>query len=192
MVSVVVDGTPSTIATMLYVCAYAAVAVNVHRQILLTTEESRIRPKFEVFLNYVVWGFAVILLGIACVIPSQALNAGESDGISAVGAVGLFVGIVAALYVSSRASLILPERALGRELDFRSIWNLSTGNGWKLTGALLLPPFVVNIAIAVLTVPLEGKASDVASAVLAAPLLVLEIALLSVAYEHFRANHAAT
>lgn len=62
--------------------------------------------------------------------------------------------LVALTYVLSRLSLALPAAAVGDDDTFRRAWNITSGNGWRITGATLLadvPIFVAAISIALLT-----------------------------------------
>ncbi len=62
---------------------------------------------------------------------------------------GFLCGMIAAVYVSVRLSLVLPAIATDQGRPLREAWRLSRNNGWRLAAAsilVLLPPELVSLA----------------------------------------------
>ena len=174
---------------------YIVLAVRVHEQILLVDP---INERARGNAKYWLYAFAALIVGLISVCPMLIL-AGTSF-VAAGGAKfpepAFFVlslifatGVASSLYLSSRASLILPERALGRPASLSEAWDWSSHNGWKLAGALLAPPMALGILVQLLVSPLPERIQDSVSALFGIPITILGVALLSVAYRQLRARN---
>lgn len=159
---------------------YIVLAVGVHRVILLS-ESSENESSIHNYARFVIWSIAVVSLFLVIFLPFAAFGGYWFYLI--------IVLVVPALYVSARASLILPNRAVGELVPFEKTWKWSEGNGWQLLGALFVPPFVLDILISLFTSWMNEVARDLSVAVLSIPVVVIEVAVLSVAYRDLRARY---
>jgi hypothetical protein len=102
--------------------------------------------------------------------------------------VGYVIGIIVALpssYLFARLAFMLPSIAIETHARIPEVWQLSSGNGWRLVLLIVFMPWLVrllqwNIARAM---P-DDIAATIANTTLYALFLPLEIALLSVSYRH--------
>ena len=73
------------------------------------------------------------------------------------------------LILFSRASIILPACAIDAEMTFEEAFNLSRGNGWRLTLATLLPVAVISV----LFYPVQSSVMESSSALTIVPGLIM-------------------
>ncbi|MEC8859276.1 MAG: hypothetical protein VYE29_04660 [Pseudomonadota bacterium] len=152
---------------------YAVLAIKIHRYVLLSDSERGAETRASDLLHYIGWSTAIlVLIGIAMVATAWT------------GAFVLLVGFLPAFYITSRMSLILPNRALGRRDSVAYLWKLSGNNGWKLTCVLLVPPMVIATLISLATISFNEKLRALVFVTSAVPIIVFSITLLSVAYRN--------
>lgn len=178
-------------AELLAFGAYVALAVAIHRHVLLSDSE-KARP--ATVKTHVTFGLAVIavsVLGVMFVMPVSMLGnlmLGNSP------ATAMLLGLVAsvlAFYFVARLSLALPDRAIGRAAAVADVWRWSTNNGWNLVGVLFLPAFIVNLPVAIISSVSDTVMGQVVTALASIPVLIFEVALLSCAYRSLRRLHNA-
>lgn len=107
---------------------------------------------------------------------------------------GIFVNIIQlitllpVLYVISRWSLVLPATAVDdTEASLSEAWNLSDGQGWRLTVIIGVIPFIINNALEIL----PAYDSFIYGIIVAAVWLliaVFQIGLLSLSYSFLKGN----
>lgn len=160
---------------------YILLAVAVHRYILVNElvgiDEGVTKASFLYFLWLIGIGLVSALI---FVLPALLL---APLGISTI----LLFGAIPVAYVTSRMSLVLPDRAIGRDTDIKEVWEVSRGNGWKLTVILVLLPTLLSLPFGLLQWVLPGGLSVLVEVLAAAPLVILNVALLSVAYRQLTA-----
>lgn len=178
--------------------ALILIAVQVHRGILLQRTDRVGAPPIKSLIRYALWFiFANLVLLIPGVIFA-VLNALLPFARSPVWLATL-LGLISGLYLSARVSLILPNRAVGQTEPLGNVWQWSSGNGWKLVGALYIPLLVLSIPTGLLALLFhvppphpEGIIVNVLFFLASLPVIISAPALLSVAYrdlhEHSREN----
>ncbi len=128
------------------------VAVAWHRRILLGEQAMTALPS-SFTLRYI--GITLLMV-LAIFVPIMLFGLLTVAAAAAfgpwIGALMLFVPLVAALVAALRLSLVLPARAIGDTgLRLRDSWALTTGNTWRLIGGTILsaviPAIVLNLAI---------------------------------------------
>jgi len=187
-------GTDSTVASWIYWACYvivgAVAAVSCHRVLLLGPVSV---PKFGVnhlgarertFIAAALFvGFVAGLLKLSSDFALTSLL-GLIDPENAPRY--LTVKVVASLcaaYLFARLALMLPAIAIDRRVGLRETWQLSNGNGWRLTLLIVLLPWLVKVlAWFLATIMSGGIASIIVNTTLYSLFLPLEIALLSVSY----------
>jgi hypothetical protein len=177
--------TLSSVATrVLSFVAYAVLAIGIHRHILLPDVEKRLFPRPMVLFIFSTWIAFISLIGLAFLAPVMLLGAPSKFLLPLV--------LIPSFYLSSRASLVLPDRALGHSTPLNDIWRWSFGNGWKLTAVLFLPPFLMNVLMGLVTLGADKELRQLVKAIASIPVLIFEVALLSCAYRDLKKlNHAA-
>lgn len=180
------SGGLSTVVLLVSLPLYVIVAVRVHKQILLEGASKRSEVGLNTFLQYFGASILVFLVTVPAILLAMVSFAASSGPLAYLAYALIAVSILAAFYLASRASLMLPERALDRSSSFSEIWSWSQHNGWRLTGALMLPPHILNFASQVLLWPLPPMGQAMVGAILNLPIMVFELALLSVAYRELR------
>lgn len=168
-----------------WVALFLVVAFRVHRCILTPGAAA---PGLRSCLRYLAWGLVLVGMGgawVAAVMSSLQAPAALLP---------LFLLLPAVVYVGTRVSLILPDRAVGGTASLREVWAWSAGRGWWLV-ALLGVPGLAGDAVAALVGLLIGPARLAASVsgVLVVVAGIYEVAVLTCAYRALRpapADHA--
>jgi hypothetical protein len=91
----------------------------------------------------IVMATMLFLLGLQFVsidiMGGTGLKLGEqANQLTLVGQLGLIPGAIAAIYLTTRLSLVLPATATGKEARFERAWYMSKGNGLRMVLASLL------------------------------------------------------
>lgn len=91
----------------------------------------------------VVMAVMIVMLGIQFVsidlMGGTGLKLGEqADQLTLVGQLALIPGAIAAIYLTTRLSLVLPATATGKEARFERAWYISKGNGLRMVLASLI------------------------------------------------------
>ena len=136
---------PVPVMVLLLAAAHALFALVCHRIILLGPERLRHGSEWLPWRQYVVFLLVVLALDGLMVVALwsyahllmrvQSLLSFENQAWIFL-LVSFLVGVVAAFYVSTRASLSLPAAAIGRLTSPTAIWRWSRGNGWRLAGTV--------------------------------------------------------
>ena len=186
-----VDGLRFGIGTGLSVVAYVILATNIHRLILI--RQARVRPLVppaRPALRLGIWlfgtiAFALILMllpGIGLGLIAMVLGDGMATAVTCFFVIGCF-------YLLSRMSLILPDRAIGHSHSLTEVVGWSKDRGIELTLALCLVPLGANLFTEFLSSVLQvNKMLSVLATCAELLVLIVEIALLSVAYQVFAAH----
>lgn len=165
---------------------YCILAVRIHWYILVENSHKNQRVPIKSYVMYMIWACLLMMLFLVCFLPYYFIIVGQADHVTDVQIVLMGFCTLIVLYFSARLSLILPERAVGGSMKLSEIWELSRGNGWKLTASLIVPPVALNILVAVIFYTIDARMGDLAVALSTLPIIILEVALLSVAYKHFK------
>lgn len=91
----------------------------------------------------IVMATMLLMLGLQFVsidiMGGTGLKLGEqANQLTLVGQLGLIPGAIAAIYLTTRLSLVLPATATGKEAHFERAWYMSKGNGLRMVLASLL------------------------------------------------------
>lgn len=148
-------------------------------------------------LRYIGW---TLLIGLCAAVvaipfgilifPLMAASSGESAS-NPVLLMILQVGIsIPVYYVISRLSLVLPAAAIdGRGLSFGWAWELSYGNGWRLTVLVSLLPVLMDLVLAIFPFS-DSTLLLIVQGVLWLVIGVVQIGLLSLSYKFLSNNDA--
>lgn len=175
----------ATLGAALNFVGYVLLAVAVHRYILVGDPALADENLGKAAFLYFVWLIATGVVAALIAVPIMLMLASVISGF------GVFFALLPALYVTSRLSLVLPDRAIGRETEWREIWAVSVGNGWKLTAILVLLPMLFSLPFSLLQAVLPAGFSVLIEVLAVAPLVILNVALLSIAYQQLRELPAA-
>ena len=165
-------------AEILAFTAYVILAVRIHRHILLSDAGNENTVNAMLHFKFGIWVVLLALFATALVLPAMLL-----------GTISPFVlplALVPLIYFVARASLVLPDRALGGSTPFDEVWSWSIGNGWKLGAVLFVPPLLINLVIVLATISMPTELRQLISAFASIPVLIFEVALLSCAYRGLR------
>lgn len=186
-----------------YLVAISLVAVSCHRIILLGPDS--MVTKWGVYwdndlLNYI---GALIFVAVCTAIIAVVLMFPMMAFVMMFSAAGgLFEPLnflmlalvwVCIAYVMARISILLPARAVGDTTSFAKLFDLSKGNGWRLTIATMLPVFVIGALISSLTSWIfenPGTASLIPTVLLSLIYSMITICLLSCAYRALLQLHS--
>ena len=165
---------------------YAVLATNIHRLILLNkTGTPPLLPPFSATFGFALWALLTgLLASLIMLIPGipLAFLASFFGGAAAFVFTGLLMLIFC--YVMARLSLILPDRAIGQSHTLSENIDWSKDNGVQLALALFVAPFLASALIGGLEHVLPNHiALSALIGVANTVVLVVEIALLSVAYQ---------
>lgn len=184
----------SSLATSLGLVGYAtyvAIAVRTHRHILLGRDGDEAVSLLANYLRFAVWGLVIAVIGGLLCFP--IILAASFVPASVFFLIAFFIGaFLPAVYVMARLSLLLPDRAIGQATPLEVVWTWSDRNGWNLVGALYLMPFVLILAISGLTYKTPDYVRNVVAATTYVPMVVFQVALLSVAYRDLKARYQAS
>jgi hypothetical protein len=158
--------------------AYVVLAVRIHRHILLPDSEKHVSAQPMVLFNFGTWVALISLIGILFLAPIMFFDAAPKALLPLM--------LIPSFYLAARASLALPDRALGNSAPLSDLWRWSAGNGWKLTAVLFLPPFLINVLIVAATFGAHKELKQLITAIASIPVLIFEVALLSCAYRDLK------
>lgn len=161
------------------VAAYAVLAVRVHRHVLLPQGgEPAVHTLYGM---YAVWAIYITLMAGLVFVPVVMI----SSRIPA-GGIWLLPGLAAGLYLLSRLSLLLPDRAVGGSAAVDRVWAWSRGNGWKLTATLCIPPFLLNFPLASVVSLMQKEIGAAVEAAVSIPIAIFQVALMSCTYRSLK------
>ncbi len=164
------------LGSVLSFVGYILLAVAVHRYILADELVDKDDGLAKASFLYFLWLIGIGLVSaFVFMLPTLLLL---QFGVPAI----VILVTLPVAYVTSRMSLVLPDRAIGRDTEINVVWAISQGNGWKLTIILALLPIVLSLPFGLLQWVLPGGLYALVEVLTAAPLIILNVALLSVAY----------
>jgi hypothetical protein len=83
----------------------------------------------------------------------------QADQLALIGQIGMIPAAIAAIYLTTRLSLVLPATATGKEAQFERAWYISRGNGARMVAASLMVMAPLQLVIWGLT-EMTGYMSD--------------------------------
>jgi hypothetical protein len=83
----------------------------------------------------------------------------QADQLALIGQIGMIPAAIAAIYLTTRLSLVLPATATGKEARFERAWYISRGNGVRMVAASLMVMAPLQLVIWGLT-KMTGYMSD--------------------------------
>jgi hypothetical protein len=187
----------SVLWVLLYALALTPFAVACHRVLLLGDESL---PRYGIMKwtmregRYLAWLLAAWLLGflatmfLMMTIGTIVINVFNIP--RAWMEVGWFLGSFQVLgtYVLARLSLILPAIALDGRPSLSRIWRLSDGNGWRLTVVVCGLPWLLELSQGFIHLDEATFVSMTLGSLVFCPLLVVEVAALSLSYKELVAS----
>jgi len=96
-----------------------------------------------------------------------------------------FACVMASIYFDGRFGLVLPATAVGNRLNPIKSWRFTTGNGWSIFGALMIPVLATRLIDYLLFDLLLDTASLIVSffrGLLFYPLIAVGIVVITIAY----------
>ncbi|QKT03791.1 hypothetical protein HUS23_08150 [Ectothiorhodospiraceae bacterium 2226] len=172
-------GWRSVVLSVAWWALFVVIAVRTHRLVLAKDEEQMAKASLRwswretrffgwllvIYFQVALLGLLLAMLGLAImwVVPSGPFQ------------LMVVVAVLPAAYLLARLSLIFPAVALDRPVDFGWAWARSAGNGWRLVLVVAVLPLAFSVVA-------TAANSALVAAVLAAPLVVLEVVALSAAY----------
>jgi hypothetical protein len=182
--------------------ALASVAVAWHRLLL---KDEHPGPGVYLRLDGIVAGYAVLAFGVGLITAAPSYVSISFQNLAAHGhplasGVQFLAGLatIIGFFVAARLSLVLPGRALGRDdITFGAAWRVSKGNTWRMLWAFffcLLPLLVFNWAMSYWLFQAEHDRAaltlvPLAVSLLAIPLGMISVGMLSLSYRHFFERH---
>lgn len=115
----------------------AYLATQVHRFVVQEEAQSVLPKNLGDVFHYMFWLFVLQLPFAVLFLPLLWMPNWIFPAI-------IFFGIPL-IYLTSRMSLILANRVVGRRDSFVDVWRWSGEVGWQLTAALFFPPIAINI-----------------------------------------------
>jgi len=130
----------------------AVVATGAHRMTLCPNEDMYPDGYFgRTQLRYIGRSIQISILAAVMCMPAMmvlvsAMTSGTEGQAPAAGPVLFMVAsVMAAIYVSSRLMITLPEIALGVRTDFGRAWRMSKGNGSRMALVVWILPIIMMI-----------------------------------------------
>lgn len=169
---------------------YAVFATVVHRVVLLG--EHSLPNRWGIFwtereTRFTGWLFGIWLLFAALALPGALIrllfSPGE-DGMD-VSWIGTILSYILVAYFYGRFGLVMPATAVDRRSDFKQAWAMSRGKGMMIAMALVLPAMILIPVEWALYGTLNESLwpiADLIWLVIALPVFVIEIAIISLAY----------
>jgi hypothetical protein len=101
-------------------------------------------------IRFIGWLILIMLCVILIMLPSAFLLAIAARSVSGALVLQIILPIFQ-WYIFSRLSLVLPATAIDeRNFTISSAWNISSGNGWRLTLLVGLLPFAIGLLLSFL------------------------------------------
>lgn len=174
---------------------YAFLAVSCHRVFLDDADEPtmiegislghrQLRYIFKAIVVLIPFAVSLVLFAILMVfgfmyIESVAMSELEQTAMA-------WAVLIPIQYFSSRISLILPAAALNKNLSIASAWELSRGNGWRMTAVILFAPIATDVIWFLFLggLPSESIAALALDIVISLFAGVVAVGVLSYSYKH--------
>lgn len=102
---------------------------------------------------------AIQLVSILAMGGAGLALGGQADQLTLIGQIGMAPATVAAIYLTTRLSLVLPATATGKEAQFERAWYISRGNGTRMVLASLMAMAPLQFVIWLFT-KVTGYMSD--------------------------------
>ena len=178
------------VIALLFLLALVLAVIGCHRTFLMSHEEAVQTPVLRWSgreMRFVGWWILVALCLLLISIPLSLITgliiSFQMSSAVAYTLVTLFVSLPV-YYLFSRWALLFPATAIDkRDLSFSWAWNLSHGNGWRLTLLVALLPVMTNILFELLPF-YDSIIYFVFQGVLWLIVGAFEIALLSLSYSY--------
>lgn len=169
------------LSALVWLAVFAVFAITTHRIVLLGPGSvppwgigwwSKREWRFLLYL----FGFTGLLLACSVVLSFLAL----------IPFLGVLVGLLLTCWLAARLSLVFPALALEEQASFRRSWQMTRDYQGLMIAVVVL--FPVLIAVVLVTFR-ELSGAFAVIALLSSLVLVFEVAVLSVAYQHIAAEH---